>query len=59
MFNADGSANVTFEFNLENFGNVNLNNLTLTDDLAATFPATWGPSLCSDGDEPDFGRLYR
>ncbi|MBK6996767.1 MAG: hypothetical protein IPH31_18255 [Lewinellaceae bacterium] len=33
----DGSANVTFEFNLENFGNVNLNNLTLTDDLAATF----------------------
>jgi hypothetical protein len=24
---ADGSANVTFEFNLENFGNVNLNNL--------------------------------
>jgi hypothetical protein len=36
--NADGSANVTFEFNLENFGNVNLNNLTLIDDLDYGFP---------------------
>ncbi|MBK6996782.1 MAG: hypothetical protein IPH31_18330 [Lewinellaceae bacterium] len=43
----DGSANVTFEFNLENFGNVNLNNLTLTDDLAATFPATCAVSVMS------------
>ncbi|MBK6996772.1 MAG: hypothetical protein IPH31_18280 [Lewinellaceae bacterium] len=48
---ADGSANVTFEFNLENFGNVNLNNLTLTDNLALTFPC----DLCGVGDEPDFG----
>jgi len=40
VLNADGSANVTFEFNLENFGNVNLNNLTLIDNLAATFPAS-------------------
>ena len=43
----DGSANVTFEFNLENFGNVNLNNLTLTDNLAATFPASCAVSVMS------------
>ncbi|MBK6996775.1 MAG: hypothetical protein IPH31_18295 [Lewinellaceae bacterium] len=47
VLNADGSANVTFEFNLENFGNVNLNNLTLTDDLAATFPATCAVTVMS------------
>ena len=33
----DGSANVTFEFNLENFGNVDLSGISLVDDLAATF----------------------
>ncbi|MBK6996766.1 MAG: hypothetical protein IPH31_18250, partial [Lewinellaceae bacterium] len=43
----DGSANVPFEFNLENFGNVNLNNLTLTDDLAATFPTTCAVTVMS------------
>ncbi len=36
----DGSANVTFEFNIENFGNVNLSDISLIDDLAATFPPT-------------------
>ena len=30
----DGSAMVTFEFNLENFGNVDLDNVQITDDLA-------------------------
>ena len=33
----DGSANVTFEFNLENFGNVDLSGISLVDDLSATF----------------------
>ncbi len=47
VLNADGSANVTFEFNLENFGNVNLYNLTLTDNLAATFPASCVVSVAS------------
>ncbi len=40
VLNANGSADVTFEFNLENFGNVNLNNITLIDNLAAAFPAS-------------------
>ncbi|MBK8556053.1 MAG: hypothetical protein IPL65_09945 [Lewinellaceae bacterium] len=41
-----GAAQVTFEFNLENLGNVNLSNIQITDDLAAAFPAT-----CTDGNE--------
>ncbi len=44
---ADGSANVTFEFNIENFGNVNLNDISLIDDLAAAFPATCEVSVAS------------
>ncbi len=47
----DGSANVTFEFNIENFGNVNLNDISLIDDLAAVFgtPCTVSvESLTSD-----------
>ncbi len=43
----DGSANVTFEFNIENFGNVNLSDISLIDDLAATFPATCEVSVMS------------
>ncbi len=45
----DGSANVTFEFNIENFGNVNLSDISLIDDLAAAFPAT----LCGKCGKPD------
>ena len=45
----DGSANVTFEFNLENFGNVNLSGISLVDDLSATFPS----HLRGERDEPD------
>ena len=33
----DGSADIFYEFNIENFGNVNLDNIQLTDDLAAVF----------------------
>ena len=43
----NGSANVTFEFNLENFGNVDLDQLSLVDDLSAAFPATCEVSVLS------------
>ncbi|MBK8556050.1 MAG: hypothetical protein IPL65_09930 [Lewinellaceae bacterium] len=42
-----GAAQVTFEFNLENLGNVNLSNIQITDDLAAAFPATCVPTVMS------------
>ncbi|MBK8556051.1 MAG: hypothetical protein IPL65_09935 [Lewinellaceae bacterium] len=42
-----GAAQVTFEFNLENLGNVNLSNIQITDDLAAAFPG----HLRTDGNE--------
>ncbi len=34
-----GQFDVTFEVTVENFGDVDLNNLQVTDDLGATFPA--------------------
>ena len=43
----DGSANVTFEFNLENFGNVDLSGISLVDDLSATFGAPCEVSVMS------------
>ncbi len=52
VLNDDGSALVTFEFNLENTGNVNLSSIGLVDDLAAAFPGTCSvtvQSLTSDG----------
>ncbi|MBK6996776.1 MAG: hypothetical protein IPH31_18300 [Lewinellaceae bacterium] len=36
----NGSVDVTFEFNLENLGNVNINDLEVIDDLVLAFPAT-------------------
>ena len=45
----DGSANVTFEFNLENFGNVDLSDISLLDDLSAPL---WH-AVRSERDEPD------
>jgi hypothetical protein len=47
VLNADGSADVTFEFNLENFGNVNLSDLKLRDDLASTFPSSCAVTVLS------------
>ncbi len=41
----DGSAEVTFEFNIENFGNVNLADISLMDDLVMAFPATCEPTV--------------
>ena len=35
--NANGSANVTFEFNIENLGNVSIDSIQIEDDLAAAF----------------------
>ena len=35
--NDDGSATVTYEFNIENFGNIDLQNIQATDDLATIF----------------------
>ena len=43
----DGSANVTFEFNLENFGNVNLSGISLVDDLGTNFPMPLRVSVMS------------
>ncbi|NBC07142.1 MAG: DUF11 domain-containing protein, partial [Bacteroidetes bacterium] len=38
--NGDGSYTVLFEFNIENYGDVAVSNLQVTDDLAAAFPGT-------------------
>ncbi len=35
--NDDGSATVTFEFNVENYGNLDVQNVQVTDDLLAAF----------------------
>jgi gliding motility-associated-like protein/uncharacterized repeat protein (TIGR01451 family) len=35
----EGIYDITYTFQLENFGNVNLENVSLVDDLAVTFPA--------------------
>ena len=43
----DGSANVTYEFNIQNYGNVQISDLQVTDDLIATFPATCVPTILS------------
>ncbi|MBK0383670.1 gliding motility-associated C-terminal domain-containing protein [Pedobacter sp. SD-b] len=37
---ADGSFNVKFQFNIKNYGNVVLQDISLKDDLAAAFPGT-------------------
>jgi subtilisin-like proprotein convertase family protein len=37
--NPDGSATITYEINVENFGTVDLDSLQVTDDLFETFPA--------------------
>lgn len=39
-FNTNGSFDVTFEFTLQNFGTVDLTNVQVTDNLAATFSGT-------------------
>ena len=39
VLNADGSFNVIYEINVENFGDVALTDLQVVDDLAAAFPA--------------------
>ncbi|OAQ38100.1 hypothetical protein A5893_14950 [Pedobacter psychrophilus] len=36
----DGSFNVKFQFNIKNYSNVDLKDLSLKDDLAASFPGT-------------------
>ncbi|MEL6986809.1 MAG: hypothetical protein AAGK97_03175, partial [Bacteroidota bacterium] len=41
----DGSTNVVYEFNVENFGDVNLDSLQITDDLAMAFPAPCNVSV--------------
>ena len=46
-FQPDGSALVTFEFNVRNYGRVNLQNIQIVDDLAATFPASCAVSVQS------------
>ena len=43
----NGSANVTFEFNLENFGNVDLGNISLIDNLLLAFPASCSVTVMS------------
>ncbi|MEI6409231.1 MAG: HYR domain-containing protein [Bacteroidota bacterium] len=43
----NGSANVTFEFNIKNLGNVDIKNLALIDNLTAAFPATCAISVVS------------
>ncbi|MBK9106237.1 MAG: HYR domain-containing protein [Saprospiraceae bacterium] len=43
----DGSANVTYEFNIQNYGNVQISDLQVTDNLATTFPATCVPTILS------------
>jgi hypothetical protein len=43
----DGSTNVTYEINVENFGDVNLDSLQVTDDLAMAFPAPCVPTVTS------------
>jgi hypothetical protein len=53
--NSDGSADVTFEFNIENFGTTNLTNIQVVENLAAAFapcgvPTVW--SLTSDDYTP-------
>jgi len=40
--NSDGSATLTFEFNVENYGNLDLQNVQVTDDLLTAF------APCSD-----------
>ena len=35
--NPDGSSTITYEFNIENFGNVDIDNIQLSDDLASVF----------------------
>ncbi|HOY18426.1 MAG TPA: SdrD B-like domain-containing protein, partial [Haliscomenobacter sp.] len=47
ILNVDGSSTVTFEFNVENLGNVNVSNLSIIDDLAAAFPSTCMPTVLS------------
>ncbi|MGB4819128.1 MAG: hypothetical protein WBP33_08430, partial [Saprospiraceae bacterium] len=43
----DGSANVTYEFNIRNYGDVAISAIQVTDDLAATFPPTCVPTIIS------------
>jgi hypothetical protein len=43
----DGSANVTYELNIQNYGDMFIQNLQVTDDLAATFPPTCVPTVIS------------
>ena len=47
VMNNDGSATVTFEFNFENTGNVTLTDLSLTDNLSASFPGSCIVSVLS------------
>ena len=48
ILNNDGSTDITFEFNLENTGNVNLNDIDLIDDLSTTFPGTCNITVLSN-----------
>ncbi len=45
--NSDGSADVTFEFNIENFGTTNLTNIQVVENLAATFAPCGAPTVLS------------
>ncbi|WP_319479246.1 PKD-like domain-containing protein [uncultured Draconibacterium sp.] len=47
ILNDDGSTDITFEFNLENTGNVDLNEIGLIDDLSTTFPGTCNINVLS------------
>lgn len=40
---SDGSATVTYEFNIENFGDVDLDSIQLVDSLDLTFPGPCAP----------------
>ncbi len=45
--NSDGSADVTFEFNIENFGTTNLTNIQVVENLAAAFAPCGVPTVLS------------
>jgi gliding motility-associated-like protein len=47
VLNDDGSTDITFEFNVENTGNVDLSNISIVDDLVTTFPGSCNVSVLS------------
>ncbi len=45
--NSDGTTDVTFEFNIENFGTTNLTNIQVVENLAAAFAPCGVPTVLS------------